>query len=476
MNFTSSTETRWAGLREVTTMAWPIMLGAISFVFMDFVDKIFVSRLGIENLAAVGSASIWSYTLGLFFVGIASCVSTFASQSLGRGNREDCARYTWQGIYISIFAGGFSLLIFPFSGVLFSSMGHAPDVTALELSYFNVRLIGFLFVAWQAVLASFFMSIGRPKIPMLAALLANASNIALDYVLIFGKFGFPQMGISGAAVATVFSMLLQVMLLQVIFMGDAMHREYKTRTAFRWDTPKIRELVRIGWPAGLSGFLDVASWSVFTSYIVGRFGTEQLAAHTAAINFMHLSFVPAIALNQAIAPIVGRWVGEGKIAIAKARAYTAMKIGIVIMLAVGTTLAVFGETLMTVFSDDPVVIDVGHTLLIFAAIFAGFDAVNIVLSGALRGVGDTKWMMWAMFIGSYGVSLPLAWIFANPVGLAAKGAWVGATIYIILLSGFFFRRFHGEKWRHIDIFSGETKPNVPDTADLISESDSPVSG
>ncbi|PCJ57340.1 MAG: hypothetical protein COA73_10830, partial [Candidatus Hydrogenedentota bacterium] len=460
MNSTSSTEPRWAGLREVTTMAWPIMLGAVSFVFMDFVDKIFVSRLGIENLAAVGSAGIWAYALGIFFVGLAGCVSTFASQSLGRGNKEDCARYAWQGIYISLFAGGFALLIWPFSGLFFTSMGHSPEVTALELEYFNIRLFGFIFVAWQAVLASFFMSIGRPKIPMLAALMANVSNVVLDYVLIFGKFGFPAMGISGAAIATVLSIILQVVVLQWIFMNDAINREYKTRSAYMWDTKKIRELVRIGWPSGLSGFLDVASWSVFTSYIVGRFGTEQLAAHTAAINFMHLSFVPAIALNQAIAPIVGRWVGQGNIAIAKARAYTATKIGMVIMLFVGTTLAVFGETLMTVFSSDPVVIDMGHTLLILAAIFAGFDAVNIVLSGALRGVGDTRWMMWAMFIGSYGVSLPLAWFFANPVGLEAKGAWVGATIYIILLSGFFFQRFHGEKWRHIKIFSDDTESEV----------------
>jgi MATE family multidrug resistance protein len=449
-------ESSWEGLHEVSTMAWPVMLGAMSFVLMDFVDKVFVSKLGVDHLAAVGSAGIWSYTLGVFFIGIAGCVSTFASQSIGKGNPENASRYTWQGIYVSMAAGVVALILWPLSTPFFQTMGHTATVTGLEVDYFQIRLLGFIFFAWQTSFNGFFMSIHRPKIPMVVAVVANVSNIFLDYVLIFGKFGFPELGIKGAAVATVASAVLQVILLQGIFLNSAFHKEFKTRTTFNLDWVKFKELFRIGWPSGLSQFLDVASWSVFTSFIVGQFGTAQLAANTAAINFMHLSFIPAIALNQAIAPIVGRWIGIGNIAIAKARAYTAMKIGMVIMITIGTTSAIFGATLMKVFSVDPIVIEMGHTLLICAAVFAGFDAINIVISGALRGAGDTKWMMVCMFFGSYFVSLPLAYLFAFKFGFEAKGAWFGATIYIALLSGVFFWRFHGEKWRHINIFASES--------------------
>ncbi|MFP6584406.1 MAG: MATE family efflux transporter [Candidatus Hydrogenedentota bacterium] len=462
-------EDRYVGLKEVMTMAWPIMLGAMSFVLMDFVDKLFVSKLGVEHLAAVGSAGIWSYTLSILVLGVAACVSTFASQSLGRGNKEDVSRYTWQGIYISAAAGLLALGIWPVSGTLFQWMGHADDVTALELEYFNVRLFGFIFVSWQAAQSAFFMSIGRPKIPMYVALVANITNIGLDYVLIFGKFGFPQMGISGAALATVVSIGLQAVLLQIIFMSDTYNRDYNTRSTWQFDLTKITELLKIGWPAGLSGFLDVASWAVFTSIIVGRFGTAQLAAHTAAINFMHLSFVPVIAINHAIAPIVGQWIGKSDIATAKARAYTAMRVGMVLMFSIGATMAIFGKTLMRVFSDDPEVIALGHVLLICAATFALFDAVNIVLSGALRGAGDTRWMMIAMFIGSWCGSLPLAYLFAVVLGMQAKGAWIGATIYIILLSGVFLHRFHGEKWRHINIFSDSVDDK--ETSEVVAPAD-----
>ena len=444
---------RWEGLREVLRMAWPIMLGAMSFVIMDFVDKIFVSRLGVDHLAAVGSAGIWSYTLGVFFVGIAGCVATFASQSIGRGNKDHSAAYTWQGIYISIAAGSTVLLMWPISRPLFEPMGHTPEVVELELTYFRIRVLGFAFVAWQAALAAFFQSINRPIIPMYTTLVGNIANVVLDYALIFGKFGFPEMGIGGAATATVIAMILQVALLHYVFMNKSIDGEYGSRRMWRPDLKKAKDLFAIGWPSGLAGFLDVAGWSIFTSFIVGGFGTIQLAAHTAAISFMHLIFVPAMAVGMAITPIVAQWIGRGEIAIAKARAYTATRLSMSFMVSVGLVLAIFGSQLMRVFSEDPEVINLGATLLILAAIFAGFDAITITLIGALRGAGDTRWMMVALTIGSYCFSLPLAWFFSSPLGMQAKGAWIGVTFYIIAISGVFLWRFHGEAWRHIKIFS-----------------------
>lgn len=449
---------RWEGLREVAWMAWPILLGAMSWVIMDFVDKLFVSRLGVDNLAAVGSAGIWAYTLGVFFVGIAGCVSTFSAQSLGRGNPEDCSRYTWQGIYISMVASSTMLLMWPISRPLFERMGHAPEVVEFELTYFRIRVLGFVFIAWQAALSGFFQSINRSIVPMYAALAANVTNVVLDYALIFGKLGAPALGIAGAAIATVFSIGLQVVVLQTIFMGKKVDREYGSRRTWRFDWVKTRDLFAIGWPSGVSSFLDVASWSIFTSFIVGGFGTIQLASHTAAISFMHLTFIPAMALAMATTPIVGQWIGRGDIRTAKSRTYTATRIAIVLMVIIGAMLAIFGPYLMRVFSDDPEVIGLGSTLLILAAIFAGFDAITVVLGGALRGAGDTRWMMITLTIGAYCVSLPSSWFFAHTMGLGAIGAWIGQSVYIVLLSGAFLWRFHGEAWRNIRIFSEDRLP------------------
>ena len=451
---------RWEGVREIGRMAGPVVIGSLSFTLMQFVDVLFVSWLGAEQLAAIGSAGIWSYTLGVFFLGITGCVSTFVSQSYGRGQKENCGAYAWQGIYISLTAGAGALIVWPFADDLFGLMGHSAEVTRLETIYLRVRTFGFVFIAWQTALSSFFQAVNRPTVPMYVAIVANVINIALDWLLIFPHGPLPGWGIGGAALATVIALGMQVVMLQYFFLHPAMDAEYATRRRWQIDWVKAKDLFRIGWPSGVTTFLDVAAWSVFTSVLVGRFGTTQLAAHTAAMQYMHLAFIPALALNYAVTPIVGQWIGRGNIPIAKQRTWTATRIAIAYMVTVAFILAVFGRPLMGVFSVDPDVIDLGRVLLILAAIFAGFDAISIVISGALRGAGDTRWMMTTMIIGAYGFSLPLAWFFSTPMELGARGAWIGATIYIIGLSGAFYWRFQSEKWRHIRIFS-EDLPHPP---------------
>jgi MATE family multidrug resistance protein len=299
---------------------------------------------------------------------------------------------------------------------------------------------------------------------MYVAVFANLLNIVLDYLLIFGKFGFPQWGIAGAAAATVISIGVQGLVLHALFMSKPVDREYASRSSIRFDLRKTWDLVRIGFPAGMSNFTDVLNWAIFTSFIIGGLGTLELAAQTAAINFMHFSFIPIMGFMFATQAIVGQWIGRGDIAAAKTRAYTAMKISCSYMVVMGTILAVFGGPLIELcFSKDPAIIGVGSKLLILAAIFAGFDGVGIISMGALRGAGDTTWMMVVNILGTYLFSLPVAYALAYWTEMGAVGAWIGATIYIILIAGMLFWRFKGEKWRDIKIFSEEadTDPFVP---------------
>ncbi len=455
-NSVSPQEPRWEGVREVMVMSWPIILGSLSYTVMEFVDKWMVAKLGTDEIAAVGAAGIWSFTLGTVIIGIVGCVSTFVGQSIGRGQKENCGPYAWQGIWISFGAIVVALALYPLSGPLFRSMGHGENVTRLELAYFHIRLIGYLPLAWMTALAAFFQAINRPRVPMYVAIAANACNIVLNYLLIFGACGFPRWGVAGAATATVISQGLQVLLLQTVFMGPRIHREYNTRGCWRPDMRRIRELVRIGIPAGMSFMLDIANWSIFTSYVVGRFGSTQLAAHVIAISFIHVCFMPAVAVNQGIAAIVSQWLGRRDVPRAKARTYTAIKLSMAYMVCMGTFFAFFGGDLIgAIFSDDAEVISLGRKLLILAAFFQAFDAVNIICMGALRGAGDTRWMMYAMFVVAYLFFLPLALTLSIGLNGQAFGAWVAATIYITVLSGVLFYRFYGEQWRHMKIFEDD---------------------
>ena len=454
--YTIENEPRWAGLSEVLRLAMPAILASISWTLMQFVDTAFVGQLGKAPLAAVGSAGLWSFVMNTFVVGVVGCVATFVGQSVGRNRPEDCGRYAWQGIYLSLVAGLLALALWPMAAPIFNLMPHSPEVQTQEIAYFRVRLLGYVFVAWQTALASFFQAINKPVIPMLAAFAANIVNVVLDYGLIFGKLGLPRMEIAGAALATVIALAFQVVLLHAVFMGRSIDKTYGTRRGLAPDWEKLTELFHIGWPAGLSFLLDVVNWGIFTSFIVGSFGDGALAAHTAAISIMHMSFVPAMGLNQAIAPIVGQWIGRENIPIAKARAYTAMRLAIIYMFFMGVLFAVCGSVLIrTFFNDDPAVVSMGHVFLMMGAVFQGFDAINIVLMGALRGAGDTRWLAVVGAVVAYVVFLPCALILAFVLGFEAQGAWLGATVYVILFSGLVFRRFHGERWKHIKIFRAD---------------------
>jgi len=454
MDTAYSQETRWSGLREVMGMSGPIILGTLSYTVMQFVDQIMVAWLGTDALAAIGSAGIWSYVMGCFVYGLVGVVGTFVAQSYGQGDHAECGRYTWQGIYLSLLAGALALILWPTSDILFHSMRHSPDVTRMELSYFQLRLIGYFPMACVMAQSAFFQAIGRPGIPTFVAIGANILNVVLDYLLIFGVWGFPRMEIGGAALATSISLIVQAVVMQAIFMGPRFSKAYHTREGFAFSWRRIYDMFRIGTFAGLSIFMDVANWAIFTSYIVGYFGDVSLAAHTAALALMHLSFMPALGLNHGIAAIVGQHIGRKRQDIATARTYTAIKCAMAYMVFMGLMFALFGRQLMALFGKgNPAVIHLGYMLLLLAAVFQAFDAINIVVLGALRGAGDTRWVAVVTFLLAYFFFLPVAMLLAFTLKMGAVGAWVGATIYIIGLSGILLWRFRGGRWQEIVIFS-----------------------
>ncbi len=443
-------------------MAAPIILGSFAWVAMQFVDTMMVGWLGKEPLAAVGSANIWSYTLCTFFLGLCGCVSTFVAQSIGRGKKEEAGRYTWQGLYAGCGNIVLAIALLPLTHPLFNAMGHPPGVTALEIEYFTIRLLGFGFIAWHMALASFFVSIHRPMIPTIVAIIANIINALLNYALIFGEWGFPRLEIAGAAYGTVFGLFFQAAVLFALFLHPALAAEFGTRSGWRLHARKLRELVRIGWPSGLNMLLEITTWAVFISFIIGKFGADALAAQNAVLSVMHISFMPAVALNQAITPIVGKYLGAKDIARAKQRAYTATGMGAAYMAVGGIFFAFTGEwVLRTFFDASGEVASIGRVFFYWAAVFQGFDAVTIVMSGALRGAGDTRFMAMVMLVGSYCLFLPLALLLAFPLGLGPIGAWGGATVYIILLAGVMLWRFGAERWRNIQIFSDDEPQTAP---------------
>lgn len=439
-------------LREVLAMALPIIVAMASNTLMYFADSWMVSRVGTNEIAAVGPAGAWVFVLISFLFGVVTCTSTFVGQGYGAGNYPDCARYAWQGIYVSLILGLPAVFLWQVAPAIFRAIGHGAEVQQREVIYFQIRLLSISAMAITAALASFFQAISRPRIAMVVVIFANVVNVVLNYILIYGKLGFPAMGIGGAAIATVIASWLQAAIMLAVFLSPAFNRKFSSRRSAGWDWHRIGRLFSIGLPAGVNFGLDVASWAVFTNLLIGRLGDIPLAASTIATQIMHLSFMPTVGLSIAITALVGQWIGRKDIPAAKRRTYVALKLGVGWMFVMGILFFLFRAKLIAVFRPDPEVVQIGSTILIVAAIFQIFDATGIVMSGALKGAGDTRWVAVVTVSYAWLIFLPASYLLAFKAGFGAAGAWVGAAAYIFSLAMTLLWRFHSERWRTIDVF------------------------
>lgn len=449
VDFSAYFDPRGASLREVSSMAAPVVVTMASATLMGFVDSWMVSKVSKTDFAAVTPAALMAFTLIAFIDGLSTTNNTFVSQNFGRRDYRECARFTWHALYLALALGVLVQALQPLAPVFFGT--HAENVRVREVGYFRIRLAGAGLFGMVVALANFYQGISRPRITMVIALAANTFNVGLNYLLIYGRLGFPRLEIRGAALGTVIASGIQVLLLLGVFLSGPFHARFGTRSARRFEFQRLRRFLRVGAPVGFHFFADVASWTVFVALLVGHFGETQLAASNAVGQLIHLSWLPTIGLNIAATQLTGQWIGRGRADIAKKRAWTALAIGASYMATMGLLLYVFWRPLLSIFRTEPEVLLWGHRIIIWAALFQVFDAIGIVCYGALKGAGDTLWPAVVVIGSAYVVFLPMGLLFSRGLGLEAPGAWMGATVHIILIAVLIFWRFHTEKWRKFQI-------------------------
>ena len=445
------------GLNEILYLASPIILSMASYTVIGFVDTWMVAQVGTAELAAAMPAGIIAYTLTALPLGITQCVSTFAAQALGRGTPDGGSLVAWQGLYLSGLVGLLFFALWPAAPTFFSLFGHEPDIIALEVVYFRVRLWGIGFSVAIGALSGFFYGLHRPKVPLVAMLVANIVNVFFAYTLIFGKFGVPALGLKGAALAMVFSFVVQFAVLFRVFLSQPYATQFATRAVWKPNWTSTRRLLHIGWPAGTQMALDVLGWGVLIILMVGQFGQQQLAASNIAIQYMTVSFMPALGLGQALTALVGRYIGEGKPDLAVQRVYEAFFLAMSYMALMGVCYVLFRVSFLGFFSQDPTVIQIGSSLLICAALLQVFDSMGITFAGALRGAGDTHWIAGLTITLLVCVFTPLSLGSVLLTDLESRGPWLAGTVNVSLFGFGLWWRFSRGRWREIDIFAPRRK-------------------
>ena len=441
-------------LRFMLRLAGPMVIATTSFTLMQFVDRIMVSRLGTAALAAVLPAGFTAAIPAACVMGVFAGVNTFVSQCLGRGQKKECASYFWQAIYMGV---AFSLVMlaigWPLAPTIFRSYGHAPDVVELEVIFFRIMLISNIAVVFVWAGTQFFMGIHRPILTMYAALAAQIVNIVANYVLIFGKFGFPKMGIAGAAWGTVIGVIVGAAIRMSTFLTGDIRRDYISSRMFRPDFGKMADLIKVGLPAGVELTLSSGIWGAILFWLVGRFGSQEQAATSAALACTNLSTMPVEGIKMALTAAVGKSIGAAKMRTAAKQTLVCLRIALVYMGLVGISFLIFGRELMRLWTYDDKVIQTGAGVLALAAVYQLFYASRTVYSGALRGAGDTLWLAFASGFGAVIVLGLGGFIIVKLVpDFGSLGPWIAATLSIIAVGLANRIRFKSDKWKQIDLF------------------------
>ncbi len=435
-------------------LALPIIGMTVTRMLMGFVDFVMVSQLGTAAQAAISPASLFVFAIGCFGSGIATSVQTFVSQADGRGEPHVAGSYAWQSLFLALAAG---ILIAPLAvtadwwfAAVAAFAGHPQETIHLELSYVRIALWSVAPTIFVVGLEGLFNGIQKPRVPLIASLVALGVNALGNWLLIFGHWGLPAMGMAGAATATLIGWCVRVAILVYAAFDERLDERYHTRATVQPHPQRMRQILKIGTPTGLQWLIDLGSWIVFLGFIMPGFGTTAMAATNIGLQLMHLSFMPAIGVGIALCSQVGFAIGEQQPARAAERTLVGLKLNMLYMGAVGLLFFAFRHPLVTLFNQEPAVVAAGGFVLIWAAIFQVFDAMGITFMNALRGAGDTRWPAILMAVACWGVFVTgglLMRRYAPELGL--NGPWLMCTVYIILVGIALWWRWNRGAWRKI---------------------------
>jgi MATE family multidrug resistance protein len=447
---------------------------------MQFVDKLMVGQVGPLELAAQGNGGIWAFTPLAFAMGAIIVVNTWVSQNIGAKRPEAVARYLWGALYITIAI--WLVVLLPWALILpwfFTSVVHAGHeveqldrLVELESQYGQILLVGGIFQIAGRGVHQFFFGIMRPKVITVSVIIGNIVNVVLNYILIFGEEGLvaldlpgvpgvTALGIHGAAIGTVAGVFVEFLIPFLIFLGPRCNRMYGSRGSWRPDWKSIKDLLRLGWPGSLVSGNEIVCWSIFMTVLVGLFGGNSMTAGWIVLGYMHLSFMPAVAISFACNTLMGNAIGAGQPDRGVVQVRWGVGLALVFMTLCAASFVLFRESMVSVFIGGDVtpeqvseILEIGMKLMIVAALFQTIDALGIGYGGALRGAGDVIWPGLFVAVSGWLFIIAFGWAIARYwPELGAVGPWIGAAVYVIVVGIAMGVRFERGRWRTITLLS-----------------------
>ena len=439
--------------RNVMRVSMPLVISMTTTVVMTFTDRVFLANYSMNAIAAALPAGIIAYVFLVFFADTAGYANVIVAQYTGAGALHRVGSALWQAIYFSIIAWMIMVGISFGAGPLFRWVGHSPEVQQLEVIYFRVLCLGSGINILGMSLGSFFTGRGVTRPVMIIYVIAMLLNVPLDYALINGIWIFPELGMLGAAIATVFSWTSATLLLGILVFSRENDNTFKTRRNHRFEVDLFRRLLRYGVPSSLQFSLDVLAFGFFV-LMVGRVGKAELVVTNIAISLDSVSFRPLTGFALGASTLVGQALGRN-------RPDEAVEAAKATMVIVASYIAVFvlaylfiPEPLLELFrsrdtspEDFAAIKSMGVVVLRFVAAYLLLDGLYMISTAVLKGAGDTRFIMWSMGVLSvFGMILPI-YIGIEVFGGGLYFAWTCTVLFLLQLATVTCWRFFQGKWK-----------------------------
>lgn len=411
--------------KNILHLAFPLMLSQAGQVVVQLADSVMVGHVGTPELAAASFASNLFYLVMMLGMGITFGMTPLVGQSYGRNHFRDVAIYFKNSLWLNF---AFTVVLTSASwGVsyLMPYMGQPREVVALAIPYFRVLTVSMLPFLLFFTFKQFAEGLGNTHIAMVVTLTVNALNIFLNYILIYGKVGFPVLGLLGAGYATLIArMAMPVMMALLLYFKGNFRKYLLFFPSIQASIQKMLELLKIGLPIGIQLVLEIVAFN-FGGIMMGWLGAVPLAAHQVALGLATMTFMISNGIAMATTVRVSNWMGAHRLKEMRMAIEASRHLVLLFMGFSAVVFIVFRNFLPILFTPDKAVIHQATILLIVAAFFQIFDGLQVVSLGCLRGMADVKYPMYMAGISYILIGIPVSYLFAFVLNVGPAGIWIG---------------------------------------------------
>jgi len=442
---------KYAG--RILKIATPAIAGMSSQMVVSIIDTAMVGRLGNSEiaLAAMGLGVLATWTLTSFFASLGNGTHILVARRYGQKKFSEAGIVLNNSLLLSFIVGSlFGILGFFYAFEAIDLFSSDPQVSFMAGEYIKYRSIGIPFFLLAVSYRGFFYGIGHTKMFMFSAIITYVLNIIFNYLLIFGKLGFPQLGIAGAGMASSIGMVAGFLFFVVVTFFPEYRKKYRYFDLFGFGRKYIDPIVRISLPVSFQNILILTGFLVFVA-ITGVIGTIDQAATQVVITSLYVSFMPCFGFGIATQTLVGNALGNNDPGEAQRYGVETAKLGTIFTLGVGIIFVAFPDFVLSIITNNDKVIEIARPLLRIAGVAQVAYGSGIIIANALQAAGDTLYVMYLEIVTHWIIFLPVSYFLGVTLGYGIIGSWMALPVYILLYTAFAWIKFQSGSWKAMKI-------------------------